>query len=156
MLIYRLENAEGKGPFTSRDNAYDDRAEENHFIREFAHQLGWIKVGRYEPLMMLFGGGLELDDGSDDVQVVWMPNAEHPHHNDDVPPPDDYDNHEWKIGCKDMDQLLHWFPKKAWVYLRSLGFDLLTYEVQCDHIHFGQYQVLFCTEHATLISREPL
>lgn len=140
--IFRVENADGIGPFqisaTMRKTLGSQKWTE--YFWKMPEAVGWFRA---EVVDEFFG-----------QQYLWAPTSDHPHHGLDVPSIDDYDRHVWKVGCKDMKQLNHWFPEKSYAFFAEWGFELVIYD--CEYVHFGTYQVLFCTDDAVLVERKCL
>jgi hypothetical protein len=145
MKVYRLQNALNQGPFNPElAQISNDRM---RFITEFAEQVGWVDVFLNEK-----------------GKPYLKANPGHPHHIEDVPVSpitqifglEIDDGHEWRVGTKSMEQLLYWFPPKSHAWFAKEGFELAVWECECDHIRFGQYQVMFCIDHAIVVERHPL
>ena len=147
--ILRLEHELGFGPFEYGpkmwQRTHDEELIDAYFFA-FADAMPWVTVRHSDPIEQLFGK----------PERYWSANdGQHPHHIEDVKEPEGY-GHTWKVGCKDMDQLLHWFPKSSHAMLSQYGFQLVTYECECDYIQFGTYQLLFCVDNITVVTRAPL
>lgn len=59
-----------------------------------------------------------------------------------------------RVGCKDVRQLVHWFPKPAREWLRQNNFHIALYEVT-DCIVLNT-QVVFDSTKATKITTKPI
>lgn len=139
MRVLRVEHpSDNKGPF--QHSWHDDQA-------------GYKKMGK----LMGFETVLITDDltallfGS---YVAIQPNADHPHHFTDVPPTDEDDEHEWRVGVQSEELLEHWFNREVRLFLSTKGYMLSIYE--CHHYRLGTYQMLFCIDDAILVERKPL
>jgi hypothetical protein len=140
--IWRLENANGDGPFEGF-NKLKDEEEKKRLFYAFPDAVGWTKVVIREGFFSSF--------------ETWYQPPDHPHHDTDIGRPYAGDaEHHWKVGTKDRDQFLHWFPPKSFDFFSELGFELVIYECECSYIKYGTYQLLFCVEDAVLVERKAL
>lgn len=103
---------------------------------------------------------LLFNDG--EPEVAWMPDATHPYHTHDIPNSsgDHYTSEartsEWKIGCKDKEQLEHWFPKSSFEFFNRYEFSILVAEVPSLYVRMGQWQLEYHVPHARVVDRIPL
>jgi hypothetical protein len=128
--VMRLETQEGWGPFI---------AQPPHMV---AH-VPWLR---------------QVGDG------VASKDDFHPHHMQDIPETDLGGDtiggiftrlgSPWKVGVKDKQQFLHWFPKSSLAYFDHEGFKLDVYKVPASAVKTGTYQVMFDSSKATLVKSE--
>lgn len=136
--VYRMENVHHQGPFN-----YDLLASHPFLAERMWRDVPWIEV---EP-----EGALASLDGR------------HPHHLDDVlHVPSDFDGYandvfgmhpiagEWWVGCKDLRQFYHWFPRRALPDFAECGQLLHVYECPDEAIRQGHYQLMFDRKRAKL------
>jgi hypothetical protein len=149
MQIWRLERPEdGLGPFEYGNKFMHEShpyEEKEQFGDTEAKALGWTRM--VEDVGFDFFGGLR-------TFKQWEIPPDHPHHNDDTQPGGE--PYHWKVGTKDEQQFLHWFPKTSFEFFTEHGFQLSLYECDPQYVHMGEYQLLFCVEDAKLLERKPL
>lgn len=138
VTVYRMENKDGIGPFISMDP------------EQFAKHVSWAHLDPNSPYPAI------------------STDAEHPHHARDVKGVDLNEEalsrimlmlgqlNQWRVGVKDKEQFLHWFPKDSLDYFDSLGFRMDEYEVPADKVKHGTWQVMFDSTAARLIAKESL
>lgn len=141
-LIYRMEDGHHHGPF----NATLAKRDLEGVINAWSH-VSWADVS--------FFGLSALDDT-------------HPHHIPDVLGLDaeaayraEYLDQlpiagKWLVGCRDVPQFLHWFPKEALPFFAREDLQLSVYDCDPEAVKLGTYQVMFDPKRAQLIRREAL
>jgi hypothetical protein len=136
---WRMENSAGHGPFA--DMPADPR--------DIVTHVPWMKAMR-------------LSDGNYGIKS----DSTHPHHMLDIPEADlggDYFGalammlgSPMKVGVKDKEQFLHWFPKSSLDYFAKHGFKADIYSVPAKDVKFGKYQLMFDSSKAHLVKSETL
>lgn len=142
-LIYRMEDRHHHGPFSlATAKQYGDRAA--------------MKMWRHVPW---------ADAGPDGLAAM---DRTHPHHIRDILGGDDFDAYmaeflglmplqgNWLVGCRDLRQFYHWFPKQALPDFAHCGLELAIYDCPDCAIKWGRYQLMFDPKQAKLVKREPL
>ncbi len=142
--VLRMEDDEGFGPFTAMPDP-----------KEMVKHVPWMKIVKMD-YAGRFGNdayGIASDD-------------EHPHHQQDIPGAnlggEDMGTLEmllgspWKVGVKDQQQFLHWFPASSLNWFAHQGFKLDIYKVPENEVKTGTYQVMFNSDDAQLVKSEPL
>lgn len=140
MKIFRMENGAGEGPFIYY-GLHSDR-KRNKYFRRLTEEVPWLHLD-------FWGRGLEPDDT-------------HPFHTQDVretppeailAPGDDFVHSPWRVGLQSEELFFHWFPKSSLKFFAEFGFYIVEYECDCDEVHLGTYQCLFCWEKSTLLRK---
>lgn len=139
--IYRMENAQGKGPFSPSSSMTRKKA------AKLWRNVPWIEVGET---------GLESID------------LDHPHHIKDCLKRSDAEAFfsellgkrdiiagQWLVGCDSPDELLHWFPKQSLGDFQQFGFKVDEYRVPKDATIAGKWQVMFNPSKAQLVASVP-
>jgi hypothetical protein len=143
-LVYRMEDAQHRGPFNTDFLTRDvERAE------RMWDDVPWIEISP-------FGGATSLD-------------STHPHHLDDVlHVSEDFDGYAsdvyhkfpipgyWLVGCKDLRQFYHWFPKPSLPDFDRCGMFLHVYSCPEDAIKEGRWQLMFDPKRSTLVEERRL
>lgn len=116
MLVYRIENASGDGPFQAGGST---------LYQSVVYGEEVYKDSRYFP----YSGPAAYED-------KW--NRPLP----DVPLKEE---HLLIYGCSSLDQFHEfWFPDKAGrAAMKEAGFDLVEYSISSEHVWIGETQVIF-------------
>lgn len=83
---------------------------------------------------------------------TWAYMRDHPLPYDDGLPRPEFDV---RFGCRDCDQLRHWFPPFMVDVFPDYGLDLTVWRVPAEDVLDGGHQVAFKPDHAECIERRP-
>lgn len=63
----------------------------------------------------------------------------------------------WSFGFRHAKQMRSWFDDAEWLFaMRKAGLRLTIWEVDAGDVHFGESQIIFRRDKATLVSEEEL
>lgn len=127
MLVYRIEDREGRGAFSDLYHAHDSHAHDEGLRSAFSHP---------DP------GGAE--EHGTEIHAMFAP-----FRNIGL-------REKYRFACRSLHQLRMWFRSAAGRTAMAVqGGVMVTYWVPDEHVLRGRYQIAFDSHHATRISAVP-